>query len=233
MFLKLLTMDEAGLRQRKSKAIPLKIIWERLTPSERHDWFASTSTGQKPKLKKEKKPLREQLQALVFSRFSYDEKPESRRQPLDQSFLNQRLIGARSYDRIAGYFSSSILEVAGEALESISGMIRVVCNSDLDPKDVETARAANLAMRREWCASRTGETDSREFSPTVSSPLRVSSLGKMQVKVLPSEKFGLVHGKAGVVTMADGTQTSFLGSTNETLGGVEAELRVGVGRRFT
>src|ERR1039458_4842514 len=65
VFLKLLTMDEAGLRQRKSKAIPLKIIWERLTPSERHDWFASTSTGQKPKLRKEKKPLREQLQALV------------------------------------------------------------------------------------------------------------------------------------------------------------------------
>ena len=141
----------------------------------------------------------------------------SRRQPLDHSFLNQRLIGARSYDRIAGYFSSSILEVAGEALESISGSIRVVCNSDLDPKDVETARAANLAMRREWCASEP------EKLIHENSPKRFRRLfdflrsGKMQVKVLPSEKFGLVHGKAGVVTMADGTQTSFLGSTNETL----------------
>jgi putative DNA methylase len=74
-FLKLLTMDEEGLWQRKSKAIPLKIVWDRLTTSERHDWFTSSS-GQKPKLKKNKKPLREQLQALVFSRFSYDEKLE-------------------------------------------------------------------------------------------------------------------------------------------------------------
>ena len=40
--------------------------------------------------------------------------------------------------------------------------------------------------------------------------------GKLQVKVLPSERFGLVHGKAGVITIADGTRTAFLGSINET-----------------
>ena len=39
----------------------------------------------------------------------------TRRKKLDQSFLNKKLKGAISYDRIAGYFSSSILEVAGEA----------------------------------------------------------------------------------------------------------------------
>jgi len=140
----------------------------------------------------------------------------SRRQPLDQSFLNQRLIGAKSYDRIAGYFSSSILEVAGEALESISGPIRVVCNSDLDPKDVETARAANLAMRREWCASEPEKLNHENTPKRFRRLFEFLRSGKMQVKVLPSEKFGLVHGKAGVVTMADGRRTSFLGSTNET-----------------
>ena len=55
----------------------------------------------------------------------------SRRQPIDAGFLNARLARARSYDRIAGYFSSSILEVAGEALESVTGPIRLVCNSGL------------------------------------------------------------------------------------------------------
>jgi hypothetical protein len=34
------------------------------------------------------------------------------------SFLAERLRGARSYDRIAGSFSSSILEFAGEELEN-------------------------------------------------------------------------------------------------------------------
>lgn len=76
VFLKLLTMDDAGLWLRKSKAIPLKNIWERLTPSERREWFTSTSTDRKQKIRKEKKPQRKQLQALVFSRFSYDEKLE-------------------------------------------------------------------------------------------------------------------------------------------------------------
>jgi hypothetical protein len=68
----------------------------------------------------------------------------SRRQPLDRPFLRQRLRGARAYDRIAGYFCSSLLEVASEELESVTGLIRMVCNSDLHPADIFTARAAHL-----------------------------------------------------------------------------------------
>ena len=78
----------------------------------------------------------------------------SRRQRFDKGFLEEHLKKAQAYDRIAGYFSSSLLEVAGEALESVEGRIRVVCNSDLDVRDVETARAAQMAVRRAWCASR-------------------------------------------------------------------------------
>ncbi len=39
----------------------------------------------------------------------------SRRNRLDRAVLNQRLDGAVAYDRIAGYFRSSLFEVAGEA----------------------------------------------------------------------------------------------------------------------
>ncbi len=139
----------------------------------------------------------------------------SRQQKLDQSFLTPRLRGALGYDRIAGYFSSSILEVAGEALETVSGTIRVVCNSELDARDVETAKAANFAQRREWCA-----TEPEKFNafsqPRFARLYEFLRCGKMQVRVLPLEKFGLVHGKAGVITLADGTKTSFIGSANET-----------------
>ena len=41
----------------------------------------------------------------------------------------------------------------------------------------------------------------------------------MEVKVIPDEKFGLVHGKAGIITLKDGKKTSFLGSANETYNG--------------
>jgi len=57
----------------------------------------------------------------------------SRRQRLDRSFLAARLAGAQGYDRIAGYFSSSLLEIVGEELDTVAGKIRVICNSDLHP----------------------------------------------------------------------------------------------------
>ena len=43
----------------------------------------------------------------------------SHRSPL-KDFLAARLLGARRYDRIVGFFSSSLLEVAGEALERMT-----------------------------------------------------------------------------------------------------------------
>jgi len=81
----------------------------------------------------------------------------SRRGPL-KDFLVTRLQGARRYDLIAGFFSSSLLEVAGEALERMTPKdretyVRVVCNSCLNPLDFQTARAAKWGMHREWCTS--------------------------------------------------------------------------------
>jgi hypothetical protein len=76
IFLKILTMDPGGLWRRKKASIPLKVVYERLTRTEREEWFSPESRPEKPTLKKEKKLQREELQALVFSRFSYDEKLE-------------------------------------------------------------------------------------------------------------------------------------------------------------
>lgn len=72
----------------------------------------------------------------------------SRKSRLDQTFLNQKLSGAKAYDRIAGYFSSSILEIAGEALETIDGKVRVICNSGLSKEDVVTATAAKMLKEK-------------------------------------------------------------------------------------
>ena len=139
----------------------------------------------------------------------------SRRQPLDAGFLNARLTGARSYDRIDGYFSSSILEVAGEALESVTGPIRLVCNSVLTRDDVDVARAAQVAMRREWCDSRPEQLGDAA-KPRFARLYGWLQSGKIEIRVLPDDAFGLIHGKAGVVTLANGRRTSFLGSANET-----------------
>ena len=139
----------------------------------------------------------------------------SRRRRLDSSCLTERLDGAKSYDRIAGYFSSSILEVIGEALESVQGKIRVVCNSGLSRADVEVAKAAQAAMRREWCDSHPEDLGDAA-RPRFKRLYDLLQSGKAEIRVLPDEVFGLIHGKAGVVTLADGRRTCFLGSANET-----------------
>jgi hypothetical protein len=104
----------------------------------------------------------------MINRFS------SRVHPLDHSFLTERLRGTQRYDRIAGFFSSSILEVAGEELESVAGSVRLVCNSAISADDVTTAKkAAQAAMRREWCDAEPKRA-AGGGQATVPAPLRLS-----------------------------------------------------------
>jgi hypothetical protein len=138
----------------------------------------------------------------------------SRRNRLDQAVLNQRLEGAVSYDRIAGYFRSSLFEVAGEALAKVTGPVRIICNSDLDPQDLVTAAAAQAALRRSWCSSKPEEAPPSAL-PRYRALYEALTNKQIEVRVLPDSAFGLIHGKAGVVRLADGSATAFLGSVNE------------------
>lgn len=148
----------------------------------------------------------------MINRFS------SRLTRLDRHFLNDRLADAESYDRIAGYFSSSVLEIAGEAIERVKGKVRLICNSEIEKEDCETATAAIASLRREWCEKEPEKI--YEFSTERLKRLyHLIKSGKLEVKVLPNDIFGLIHGKAGVVTFTNGSKTSFIGSVNETLAG--------------
>ncbi len=140
----------------------------------------------------------------------------SRRNRLDTTVLNQRLEGAVSYDRIAGYFRSSLFEIAGEAINNVQGPVRIICNSDLDPQDLITAAAAQAALRRSWCAGQP-ETAPSAALPRYQALFEALTSGRMEVRVLPDSAFGLIHGKAGVIRRADGCAISFMGSVNESL----------------
>ncbi|MCA9863456.1 MAG: helicase SNF2, partial [Thermomicrobiales bacterium] len=144
----------------------------------------------------------------------------SSRQGSLSQFLPDLLHGATGYDRIAGYFNSSMLEVVGESIETMAdgAVARIICNSDLMPEDIHTARAAQMGMLREW----------RRWLPEDLSPETQRNLqrlydllasGRLRVKVLPNRVHGLLHGKAGVIHHPDGSRLSFIGSANETLSG--------------
>ncbi len=136
------------------------------------------------------------------------------RNQLDHAVLSQRLEGAGSYDRIAGYFRSSLFEVAGEATTKVTGPVRIICNSDLNPQDLVTAAAAQAALHQSWCSGQPEEAPPSAI-PRYRALYQALTSKKMEVRVLPDSAFGLIHGKAGVIHREDGTATDFLGSVNE------------------
>lgn len=147
----------------------------------------------------------------MINRFS------SRKTDLGKQYIVDRLQGAVSYDRIAGYFCSSVLEIAGEAIASVKGKVRIICNSGLSPDDVEVAGLAASKIKQEWCEWEPEEKYTSEAEAERLQKLYVLlSSGKMEIKVLPDEIYGLMHGKAGVIAYEDGRRVAFIGSMNET-----------------
>jgi len=144
----------------------------------------------------------------------------SRTQRLDQSFLAEQLQGARSYRRIAGYFTSSLFEIAHEWLEPIP-VVRIVCNVDLAPEDLKVAQLREARMLGRW-NERSIEAESlrnRERYQRLDAFL--AKRGQV-IRVAPDSVCGFVHGKAGVIERADGRKVGFIGSMNETRHGWQA-----------
>jgi superfamily II DNA or RNA helicase len=143
----------------------------------------------------------------MINRFS------SRSRPLDQAFLRQRLRGARSYHRIAGYFRSSLLELVHEELDTV-GQVRIVCNSDLDPKDLRVEQLRDLALREKWNEA-PPEAEAIFGRDRYRRLYALLQRGSLEVRVVGRNSLFL-HGKAGVIEAIDGARTAFMGSVNET-----------------
>lgn len=148
----------------------------------------------------------------------------SRTHRLDASFLMQHLAGARSYKRIAGYFTSSLFEVAGEALEHIPE-VKIVCNVDIHPDDLKVAQLRESKMLGRW-NERALEAEAllnRERYRRLDAFLAKHG---QAVRIAPDDICGFVHGKAGVITLADGRKLGFIGSMNETRNGWQRHYEI-------
>ncbi|MBZ5622955.1 MAG: hypothetical protein LAQ69_30110 [Acidobacteriia bacterium] len=140
----------------------------------------------------------------------------SRAGRLSHVFLKDRLAGAKTYRRIAGYFRSSIFELVDEEIEGIDS-IEIVCNSDLDPRDILASRLAReTALKEKWNEG-FDEIDSLAYRKRYQRLYELLRGGKV-VQVVSANDAPFLHGKAGVIESRDGTKTSFIGSLNETRG---------------
>jgi phosphatidylserine/phosphatidylglycerophosphate/cardiolipin synthase-like enzyme len=138
----------------------------------------------------------------------------SRRQRLDHAFLADRLQGAKSYKRIAGYFRSSIFELVGEEIASIP-KVQIVCNSELDTADVAVSKhVRETALKERWNEA-PAEVESLLHRDRYRRLYDLLTSGRVEIRVVPKDRV-FVHGKAGVIEAADGVKICFLGSINET-----------------
>lgn len=148
----------------------------------------------------------------------------SRTHRLDAIFLMQHLAGAKSYKRIAGYFTSSLFEVAGEALEHIPE-VRIVCNVDIHPDDLKVAQLRESKMLGRW--NERGLEAEALLNRDRYRRLDAFLLKHGQaVRVAPDDVCGFVHGKAGVITLADDRRLGFIGSMNETRSGWQRHYEI-------
>lgn len=155
---------------------------------------------------------------MTIRRFS------SRTHRLDSSFLLEHLRHARSYRRIAGYFTSSLFEVANELLESIPE-VKIVCNVDIHPDDLKVAQLRETKMVGRW-NDRALEAEAllnRDRYRRLDSFLQKHG---QAVRVAPDSICGFLHGKAGVIELADGRKLGFIGSMNETSSGWQRHYEI-------
>ena len=62
-------------------------------------------------------------------------------------FLKDRLQGAKTYGRIAGYFRSSIFDLIHEEISGFE-RVRIICNTDLDPRDLTAVKFSKRAREQ-------------------------------------------------------------------------------------
>jgi hypothetical protein len=138
----------------------------------------------------------------------------SRTHRIDHSVLVEHLKGAKRYHRIAGYFTSSLFEIAGEYLEDIKE-VKIVCNSDVRAEDIRVAKVqeAKLLGRLN---SLPIEAETLLNRPRYQWLYNFLNQHPQAIRVAPDNICGFVHGKAGVIEKADGTKIGFIGSMNET-----------------
>ncbi|MGF1613042.1 MAG: phospholipase D-like domain-containing anti-phage protein [Gammaproteobacteria bacterium] len=148
----------------------------------------------------------------------------SRTHRLDSSFLLQHLQGARSYRRIAGYFTSSLFEVANELLEFIPD-VKIVCNVDIHPNDLKIAQLRETKMVGRW-NDRALEAEALLNRDRYRRLDAFLAKHGQAVRVAPDSICGFLHGKTGVIELADGRKLGFIGSMNETSSGWQRHYEI-------
>src|SRR3546814_205500 len=109
----------------------------------------------------------------------------SRLGTLDAVFLRDRLKSASNYDRIAGYFRSSIFELIFEEVSAI-GSVRIVCNFDIDEQDFKVASRAlrDTYLMEAWNRG-SDDVEAFRYQPQYRKLHKLLRQGNVEIRVVP------------------------------------------------
>jgi superfamily II DNA or RNA helicase len=149
----------------------------------------------------------------------------SRTSRLSHTFLKSRLQNAVEYKRIAGYFRSSIFDLVSEEIAGIE-KVRIVCNSDLDPRDIKASRLARESILKEKWNEGADEMNTLLHRPRYKKLYELLKSGCVEVRVCSAADAPFLHGKAGIIRQRDGSACAFIGSLNETREGWQEHYEI-------
>jgi superfamily II DNA or RNA helicase len=148
---------------------------------------------------------------------------------------------AATYDRISGFFSSTVWAIAWPALRQFvqtnGGRIRILCSPRLSERDADGIVSGYHARSEEALAAQLqGELDSLLSEPRLREPARLltaliaSGVVDIRLAVLnPNAEASsrrMFHDKVGLFTDAAGNQVGFRGTFNETYLGLSSDGNV-------
>ncbi len=154
------------------------------------------------------------------------------RDDLVRDFFVPCLEAAVLYRRAAGYFTSAGLALAARGVASLAlrkGRMRLVVSPHLEPDDIaalERAEADPTAVLRSIAARTLADIEDAIVKDRLNALAWLAAAGLLEIKLAlrvdPRGSYlrGLFHVKTGIFTDADGRQVSFIGSANETAGGL-------------
>ncbi|RNC99550.1 DEAD/DEAH box helicase family protein [Lysinibacillus halotolerans] len=145
---------------------------------------------------------------------------------MHRDFYEPCLKQSIKYDRAAGYFSSSILKELARGFEHFlffGGKIRIVSNVHLSEEDIEAidkgyklkSSVIEENLLREIYISKEALEDD-----TLNVLAWLIAEGQLEIKIAHPNNNSLYHEKFGIFTDKNEISVAFIGSANETLGGV-------------
>lgn len=172
--------------------------------------------------------LKEQVYLTSYNKAEHD---------IAEMFYLPCMRNSNHYDRISGYFGSTIYIIAWDALREFiesNGKMRLICSPYVSDEDASALANGYSAKNNELLAeSLAREVQALFDDPFLTAPAKLLaymiSKGIIDVKIAvptgsesPNAK-RLFHDKVGIFTDSDGNKVGFRGSMNETYKGLSSD----------